>query len=128
MTRDETKRLLTEIANNYTKFQMNGTATIDSWYDRLKDVSIERALQIFAKWLESEKGDFPPSLSHFIRESRQKSTSVFRDTEPHKLTITADGLGLIDEKGREWGFPGEYGPYHLDKLGHICNAEGRVLT
>lgn len=141
MTRDETKKLLSEIVAVYPKFQIMAN-TIEAWNRRLADCSYERGLELFDKWVESEDSKFAPQLDYFVKGKKPYNAMVVKSDEelifhigltdaevPEGCEHKHIGAGcLFDQHGREYGSADTDLPYFYDQRGRICNGLGRVIA
>jgi len=71
MKREETRDLIRKIMNLYPVWNPKElTKTIDEWHVFLKDVSLEAAESELARYIQSDKGVYPPSVSVLIPKSQ----------------------------------------------------------
>lgn len=72
MKREETRDLIRKIMNLYPVWNPKElTKTIDEWHVFLKDVSLEAAESELARYIQSDKGVYPPSVSVLIPKSQE---------------------------------------------------------
>ena len=72
MKREETRDLIRKIMNLYPVWNPKElTKTIDEWHMFLKDVSLEAAESELARYIQSDKGVYPPSVSVLIPKSQE---------------------------------------------------------
>lgn len=126
MNREEIKDLMNEVHKVYPRFEI-GQGTIDAWADRLKDVPYKKAMHALDKHIDSDRGDYAPTLAYFIKASRTVEQTFFMDMSPRHYHIER-GI-LVDDDGYEfWNTDNE--PYYYNDMGHICrkNAEGEEIV
>lgn len=72
MKREETRDLIRKIMNLYPVWNPKElTKTINEWHVFLKDVSLEAAESELARYIQSDKGVYPPSVSVLIPKSQE---------------------------------------------------------
>lgn len=72
MKREETRDLIRKIMNLYPAWNPKElTKTVDEWHVFLKDVSLEAAESELARYIQSDKGVYPPSVSVLIPKSQE---------------------------------------------------------
>lgn len=72
MKREETRDLIRKIMNLYPVWNPKElTKTVDEWHVFLKDVSLEAAESELARYVQSDKGVYPPSVSVLIPKSQE---------------------------------------------------------
>lgn len=118
MTRDEIKKLMMEIVKVYPRFDTPSGA-IDAWLERLNKYPLPKALNALNRWIEGDKGDYPPTLSYFVKAIPGEQSS-FVDNRPGYYKLVKGRLYWCCE-GEEYetGNPDEE-PYYTNKMGYIC--------
>lgn len=72
MKREETRDLIRKIMNLYPAWNPKElTKTVNEWHVFLKDVSLEAAESELARYIQSDKGVYPPSVSVLIPKSQE---------------------------------------------------------
>lgn len=72
MKREETRDLIRKIMNLYPVWNPKElTKTVNEWHKFLKDVSLEAAESELARYIQSDKGVYPPSVSVLIPKSQE---------------------------------------------------------
>lgn len=72
MKREETRDLIRKIMNLYPVWNPKElTKTVNEWHVFLKDVSLEAAESELARYIQSDKGVYPPSVSVLIPKSQE---------------------------------------------------------
>lgn len=72
MTRDDTKGLIRKIMNLYPQWNPKDlTETVDDWHQCLKDIDIKDAEWELTRYIQSDKGVYPPSVSVLIPKSQE---------------------------------------------------------
>ena len=72
MKREETRDLIRKIMNLYPVWNPKElTKTVNEWHVFLKDVSLETAESELARYIQSDKGVYPPSVSVLIPKSQE---------------------------------------------------------
>ena len=72
MKREITRDLIRKIMNLYPAWNPKElTKTVNEWHKFLKDVSLEAAESELARYIQSDKGVYPPSVSVLIPKSQE---------------------------------------------------------
>ena len=72
MKREETRDLIRKIMNLYPAWNPKElTKTVNEWHEFLKDASLEAAESELARYIQSDKGVYPPSVSVLIPKSQE---------------------------------------------------------
>ena len=72
MKREETRDLIRKIMNLYPVWNPKElTKTVNEWHVFLKDVSLEAAESELTRYIQSDKGVYPPSVSVLIPKSQE---------------------------------------------------------
>jgi len=72
MTRDDTKGLIRKIMNLYPQWNpKNLTETVNDWHQCLKDIDIKDAESELTRYIQSDKGVYPPSVSNLIPKKNE---------------------------------------------------------
>ena len=72
MKREETRDLIRKIMNLYPAWNPKElTKTVNEWHEFLKDASLETAESELARYIQSDKGVYPPSVSVLIPKSQE---------------------------------------------------------
>ena len=128
MTREDIKNLIAEIIKVYPKFETT-QGSIEAWLDRLKKYPLEKALSALNRWIEGDKGDYPPTLSYFCKTIPGEKEKAFVDDRPgHYKLVKGVLYWCVDGEEYETGNPdGE--PYYVNEMGYICrNHNGQEVV